>query len=203
MLDARLRPLIDPPLNAVALRLARAGVTADAMTLFGCALGLLAALAIVLQAYGTALALFVAGRMADGLDGAVSRATTPTDRGGYLDIVLDFAVYAAIPLAFAVAAPGSNALAAATLLAAIILNGSAFLAFAVMAERRGIASEAQGRKSLYYVAGLAEGTETIAAYVAMMLWPKAFPLIAYAFAAVCAVSGIARIALAWRLIGSK
>jgi phosphatidylglycerophosphate synthase len=200
MFDARLRKRIDPLLNRTGRAAARFGVSANAMTLIGCALGLAAALAILFHAFGTALALFVAGRVADGLDGAISRARAPTDRGGYLDIVLDFAVYAAIPLAFAVALPEVNALPAAVLLAAIVLNGSAFLAFAIMAERRGIVTTHQGQKSLYYLAGLAEGSETILAYVVMMAWPTAFPAVAYAFAALCAMSGIARIIVSWQLL---
>ncbi len=200
MFDAHVRPLIDPTLNWIGRALARSGVTADGLTMVGCALGLASALAIAFNAMSLGVVLFLAGRVADGLDGAVSRASTPTDRGGYLDIVLDFAVYAAIPLAFAVAA-SQNALAAATLLAAIVLNGSAFLAFAIMAERRGLTTQAQGAKSIYYAAGLAEGTETIIAYLAMMLWPGWFATIAYGFAAMCAVSGAARIVLSWRLLG--
>ncbi len=200
MLDARARALIDPLLNRLGRAAAHVGISANAVTVTGCLLGLAAAVAVTLHALGIALALFLAGRIADGLDGAISRATAPTDRGGYLDIVLDFVVYAAIPLAFAVASPEANALAAATLLAAIVLNGSAFLAFAIMAQRRGISTTAQGQKSIYYLAGLAEGTETIATYLAMMLWPDAFPAIAYTFAAVCAVSGAARIAIAWRML---
>jgi hypothetical protein len=61
----------------------------------------------------------------------------PTDRGAFLDITLDFLFYASIPLAFALADPAANALPAAVLLAAFIGTGSSFLAFAVLAERRG------------------------------------------------------------------
>lgn len=200
MFDAHLRPMIDPPLNRLGAALAARGVTADAVTLAGCALGIGASAAIALGYPGNALALFAAGRLLDGLDGAVARAVAPSDRGGYLDIVLDFAVYAAIPFAFALASPPANALAAAALLAAIVLNGSAFLAFSVMAERRGLETRAQGQKSLYYIAGLAEGAETIAAFIAMMLWPAHFPLIAWGFAALCLCSALARIALAWRIL---
>ena len=51
-------------------------------------------------------------RLFDGLDGAVARASTKTDRGGFLDIVLDFAFYGAIPLGFVLADPAGNAVAA-------------------------------------------------------------------------------------------
>ena len=46
MFDAHLRPLIDPPLNALGRRLAAWGVGANAVTLAGLALGIGAAVAI-------------------------------------------------------------------------------------------------------------------------------------------------------------
>ncbi|MFM6999566.1 MAG: CDP-alcohol phosphatidyltransferase family protein [Limnohabitans sp.] len=79
------------------------------------------------------MALLLASRLLDGLDGSVARLTQPTDAGGFLDIALDFVFYAAIPLAFAVAQPATNALPAA-LLASFIGTGSSFLAFAALAE---------------------------------------------------------------------
>lgn len=200
MFDSRLRPLIDPPLQRAGRALAARGVSADVLTGIGCAAGLAAAAAIVAGAFTLALVLFLAGRGIDGLDGAVARATTKTDRGGFLDIVFDFAVYAAIPLAFALNDPANNAVSAAILLAAIVLNGSAFLTYALMAERRGLTTQAHGDKSLYFVAGLAEGAETIVVYAVFCLWPGAFPHLATAFAALCLISGLARIAMAWRAL---
>ena len=199
MLDTRLRRLIDPPLDAIGRALAGRGISADQVTLAGFAAGIGAAVLIAAGLTLAGLALIGVSRLADGLDGAVARATSKTDRGGFLDIALDFAFYAAIPLAFAIADPARNALAAACLLAAFLANGAAFLAFAVMAERRKLTTSAQGQKSLYYVAGLAEGAETIAAFVAMCLWPAAFPGIAFIFAGVCALSAAARLVLGWRV----
>jgi phosphatidylglycerophosphate synthase len=193
MLDARLRPWIDPPLTAVAAKCVRLGASAEAVTWTGCALGLAGAALIVGGWPGVALALFLAGRIADGLDGAIARATQPTDRGGFLDIVCDFLVYAAVPLAFAIAEPVANALAAAALLASFLASGITFLAFASFATKRGLTTEAQGPKSIYYLAGLAEGAETILVFAAMMLWPAWFPALAWAFAGMCAVSAAARI----------
>lgn len=200
MFDARLRPLIDPPLAMAARRLAALGVAADMLTLAGLAAGLGAAIAIVQGAMGTALALFLLGRLADGLDGAVARLGEPSDRGGFIDIVADFAVYAAIPLAFAVAEPARNALAAATLLASFILSGISFLAFAAVAAKRGMTTTAQGQKAIFYLAGLAEGFETIVVFTAMCLWPGAFAPIAFAFAGLCFVSAAGRVVRAVRLL---
>ena len=159
MFDSRLRQWIDPPLDRMGHRLAASGITADQVTIAGFAVGMLAALAIANSQYFIGLLLLGAGRIADGLDGAVARATAKTDRGGFLDIVFDFFFYGAIPTAFAIADPPANALPAALLLLSFYMNGSAFLAFAVMAAKRGIETEAQGEKSLYYLTGLAEGAE--------------------------------------------
>src|SRR5262245_22619488 len=169
MIDARIRALIDPPLARAGRALARTGVGADALSLGGCALGLAGAVAIAFGHFLPALALLVANRIADGLDGAVARETAKTDRGAFLDITLDFLVYAAVPLAFAAWRPRDNALAAALLLASYVANGSAFLAFSVLAERRGLETRRQGEKSIYYLAGLAEGFETIVFMVAVCL----------------------------------
>ena len=196
MFDARLRPLIDPPLNAIAGTLARAGISADAVTWAALAIGLTGAAAIACGAPWLGLALFAVNRLLDGVDGAVARRTALTDRGGFLDIVCDFVIYATVPLAFAIADPAPNALPAAVLLASFIASGTTFLAFAAIAAQRGLSTAAQGRKSIYYLAGLAEGFETIAAFVMMCVWPAWFPILAYAFAAICSVSATARIVAA-------
>ena len=200
MFDARLRPLIDRPMNKLALPLRRTGLTADTLTWIGLAFGLAAALCIALDAPWLGLALFAANRLLDGLDGALARQSEPFDRGGFLDIVCDFLVYAAIPLGFAAADPTSNALAASVLLASFIASGTTFLAFAAVAAKRGLTTAAQGPKSIYYLAGLAEGFETIIAFALMYLWPNWFSAFAYTFAAICFVSAAARVAAALRLL---
>ncbi|MEP3048756.1 MAG: CDP-alcohol phosphatidyltransferase family protein [Roseibium sp.] len=200
MLDARLRPLIDPPLNRAGEFLAKVGVSANAVTLVGFGLGILAAVAI---ASGNSMIGFVfiaLNRLFDGLDGAVARATHKTDLGGYLDITLDFFFYGAIPIAFAIQNPEVNALPAAALLASFYANGSAFLAFAIMAEKRKLSTEQQGSKSLYYLGGLAEGTETITLFFLMALVPDWFPILAWSFATVCTISAGARVLIGVRTL---
>jgi len=200
MFDARLRPLIDPPLNRLGQTLAGTGITANSVTLGGFAFGLAAALAIATGHFLIGFLLIALNRFADGLDGAVARATAKTDLGGYLDITLDFFFYGAIPLAFAIVNPGENALPAAALLASFYANGSAFLAFAIMAEKKALSTEAQGAKSLFYIGGLAEGAETIALFLLMALVPSWFPALAWGFAAVCFVSAGARVLIGVRAL---
>ncbi|WP_150524354.1 CDP-alcohol phosphatidyltransferase family protein [Roseibium sediminis] len=193
MFDAQIRPYIDPPLDRAGRLVAQAGISADTVTLVGFALGMGAAVAIATGLLLLGLVLIALNRIADGLDGAVARATHKSDRGGYLDIVLDFVFYGSIPMAFAILDPAQNALPAAALLLSFYANGSAFLAYAIMAEKRRITTTSQGIKSLYYVAGIAEGAETIALFAVMCLWPAGFPILAWGFAAVCFVSAAARI----------
>jgi hypothetical protein len=109
-------------------------------------------------------------------------------------------VYGAIPLAFAIHDPASNGLAAAILLASFLANGCTFLAFAVLAERRGLATMRHGPKAIYYLSGIAEGFETIALVTAFCLWPTLFPQLAIIFAAACFVSAIARLFWGWRML---
>ena len=200
MFDARLRGWIDPPLNTAGRLLARAHIGADEVTLTAFVCGIMGAVAIVFNEMWVALGLILLGRLLDGLDGAIARATNTTDRGGFLDIALDFIFYGSVPLAFAMLDPWHNALPAAGLIASFYANGAVFLAFAIMAQKRGLETKLQGTKSLYYMAGLAEGTETIAVFAAACLFPSAFPWLAGIFAVVCYGSAAARVVLAWRAL---
>lgn len=197
MLDATLRRLIDPPLDRLGRRVAALGCPPEAITLAGFALGILAVPALALQLYPAALALILLNRFADGLDGAVARSRGPTDLGGLLDIVCDFIFYAAIPFGFALARP-ENALPAAFLILSFMGTGATFLAYAAIAARRGLVSAARGPKSLYYLGGLTEGTETVLAFLAFCLFPGSFPALAYAFGGLCWLTTVFRLGAAVR-----
>ncbi|HBK16045.1 MULTISPECIES: CDP-alcohol phosphatidyltransferase family protein [Qipengyuania] len=195
MFDAKLRPLIDPPLNRLGSALARRGVTANAITFLGLALGLAGAAAISGGYFGAGLGLILANRLLDGLDGAVARANGPTALGGYFDIVADFAFYVSVPLGFGLVDP-ANTQAALVLVASFVLTGVSFLAYAVIAAERGARTDAHGRKSFFYSTGLAEGGETIAVFIAFALFPAWFVPLAYAYAALCVLTVFQRSALA-------
>lgn len=196
MFDRAIREKIDPALNKIGLALASKGVSANGVTYTGFALSLVAALCIVQHAYWLGLFVLLASRLCDGLDGAVARVSSPTDFGGLLDIVLDFAFYGLIPAAFIIADPTANAVAGAVLLLVFYVNGASFLTFALMAEKRGLKGDARGSKSLLYTTGLAEGSETIFVFVLFCLIPEWFSAIAYIFAAVVAFTTTSRLILA-------
>lgn len=193
MLDRFVLPLLKPALHQVARRLVRAGIGADAVTVAGFGMGLTGSVAIAMGRPLWGLALMLASRLADGLDGTVARLTRPTDRGAFLDITLDFVFYASVPLAFAVADPVAHALPAAVLLASFMGTGASFLGFAVLAERRGLASTALPDKGFFFLGGLTEATETLTCFALMCLWPAHFAWFAYGFAVLCAITTVTRL----------
>ena len=201
MLDAKVRPMIDPILNRHGRALARARVGADAVTSAGLALGLASAVLIALGSPGWALVPLLLSRLADGLDGAVARATERTDFGGYLDIAADFFFYGAVPFAFVWLDPAANGAAGAFLLTSFYVNGTTFLGYAVLAERRKMETTARGSKSLYFTGGLLEGTETIGFFVLICLAPAWFAPAAWVFGALCFVTAGSRVLLARQVFG--
>ena len=193
MLDRLSIKVIRQPLTQGAKVLDKAGFTANQVTVFGFILGCAAFPALIFEHYGLALLFIALNRICDGLDGALARSQGITDAGGFLDISLDFLFYSLIPFGFVLANPEQNAIAGAFLIFAFIGTGSSFLAFATMAGKRGIENPVYQNKSLYYMSGLTEGTETIACFVLFCLLPQHFAVIAYAFGAACWFTTFTRI----------
>jgi len=193
MLDKHVVPLIKPPLKLVATKLHARGWTADGVSIIGFACGLLCVVAIAADFALTGLFFMLLNRLADGIDGELARLQTPTDAGAFLDISLDFIFYALFPLGFALSDPTSNALAAALLIASFVGTGASFLAFSSMAQKRDIQHPDFNYKGLYYLNGLAEGTETVLFFALMCLLPGYFAPIALLFAFICLITAINRV----------
>lgn len=193
MFDRALNGALQHPLKRVASGLIALGLRADQMTWAGFVMGLTAIPLIVLGQPQWAILSIALNRLADGLDGAMARLTQPTDLGAFLDISLDFLFYASIPLAFVLADPVHNGLAGSLLIYSFIGTGCTFLAFAVLAAKRGTTNTAYPGKGFYYLGGLTESTETIAVFVLMCLMPEWFGVFAYGFAGLCALTTLTRI----------
>ncbi|MBM3646050.1 MAG: CDP-alcohol phosphatidyltransferase family protein [Alphaproteobacteria bacterium] len=200
MLDPLFRRLVDPPLRRAGEALAAWGVPANAVTLVGLAVGLLAVPLLAHEQYSLALLAILANRALDGLDGAVSRVQGTTAFGGYLDIVCDMLFYAAVPVGFALARP-ENALWAAILVATFVATATSFLARAALAAESGERDDgARGPKSFFYAAGLIEGSETILAFVIFCLWPDGFAILASIMAILCLWTVLGRVLAARRAL---
>ncbi len=199
MLDVTMRRLLAPPLDRAGAVLSCAGVPPLAVTAVGFAAGAAACIAVVAHLWLLALGLWLANRLLDGLDGPVARRRGATELGGFLDIVADFAIYAGFVVAVAIAVPGAR-LACIALLTAYYVSGTAFLALSSLLERRGqtmddAASHFADGRSLRFVGGLAEGTETVAVYVLFCLLPGHANGIAWTFTVAVAITALQRVAL--------
>ncbi len=193
MLDKYIVPRIKPILARGAKHLHAKGIKADQVTVAGFIIGMLAIPAMASGHPLLALLCLIANRLADGLDGELARLGQSSEAGSFLDITLDFIFYAAFPLGFALYDPEQNALAAAFLVTSFVGTGASFLAFASQAQKHEIKSPDFGYKGLYYLDGLAEGTETIICFVLMCLMPEQFVIIASLFTALCVLTAANRV----------
>ncbi|MFW2381883.1 MAG: CDP-alcohol phosphatidyltransferase family protein [Acidimicrobiales bacterium] len=171
-------------------------MTADMVTGAGFLIGVGACWAIATERWTAALVLWLLNRLLDGLDGAVARnsAGGPTDLGGFLDIMADFAIYGGVVAAAGYAVPEARVAALVTFLA-YYLNGTALLAWSSLAERT---QAATGDRGLVFPSGLAEGSETIIAYVILLLFPEWARTILWIWAIVVAITVVQRVVFVTR-----
>ena len=180
MIDKELNRYTSSHLNRIANTLYEMGVEPNWVTLLGLALAFLCFVALSYGLFYMGLILILINRFLDGLDGSLARLGTPRKFGAFFDITSDFAFYALIPLGFAVHSPHENALPTAFLLAAFYVNGSSFLAEAIIIEKYNIKFD-QADKGFFYSFGLIEGFETICFFLFICLFPNVYANAAYIF----------------------
>lgn len=174
MFDLMLRPVKEQVLGPFARAIGRR-VSPMTVTLSALAAGLAAAGFVSRGAYGTALACWGLNRVLDGLDGSLARAQgSQSALGGYVDILLDFVVYAAIPISLVVAAPGESlALAALVLLGAFFVNAASWMYLAAILEQRNQGASARAElTTITMPEGVVSGTETVVFYTLFLLLPR-------------------------------
>lgn len=192
MIDHKIRPLMDPLLTRIGLMFSKLTISANAMTGIGFVFGCLTLLCILMDQAPLGGVFFILNRICDGLDGGIARNQGLTDFGGYLDIISDFIIYPAIPLAFAITNP-HQALAAAFVIFAMAGAMTSFLAFAILCAKNDMETTKRGQKSFYYLGGLCEGFETAVFLGAMCFFPGYFSLLAWIFGVLCCLTTLGRI----------
>lgn len=223
MLDEILRPLKDRVLAPLTAAVGRR-LQPNTITLVAFLFGVLSAVMAAMGWYIVGLILWIANRVFDGLDGAVARAFgSQSDLGGYLDILLDFTVYAAVPAAFALSLDTRSVyLALVLLLSMFYINGASWMYLSALLEKRkdggGTAdgeasgqSAARGRRngpgsrrqtSIRMPGGLIGGTETIIFYTLFFLLPGRIVLLFAAMALFTAITVVQRMVWAVLHIGT-
>ncbi len=181
-----------------------ADASPDAISVVGGAIGVAAALSAAVGLWPLALLAWLVNRVVDGIDGIVARfgQEAGTDAGGYLDITIDVAVYALLPLGVAIGV-GSNAawIATAVLLASFYFNTITWAYLAAVLEKRNAAqaesAELHRSTSVVMPSGLVEGAETTVLFTVLLLAPLIGPSWPVAVMAVMAAlvvfGGVARL----------
>jgi phosphatidylserine synthase len=170
--DHLLRGVKDRVLAPLAMLLR--GVPPNLITVLALLIGLGAAVAAAQAAFTVGLTLWLANRIADGLDGTVARvAERQTDFGGYLDILLDFVVYAAIPVGFAFSSADRGVLVwAVALEGAFFVNACSWMYLSAVLEKRASGARATGELTTVTMPpALVAGFETVVFYSLFFLFP--------------------------------
>lgn len=161
MLDTSARRFVQPALDAIARACARAGISANALTVTGMLVGVAAA-ALVALGHPVAgfLVLWLSG-VIDAADGTLARLTGPSPMGAILDITFDRVVELSMVTALAWRFPDAR-LELVVLAGVIAIAMSLFLSIGAAVQNRSV-------KSFHYAPGLGERTEAFICLSLMIL----------------------------------
>jgi phosphatidylserine synthase len=141
------------------------------------------------------LLLWIVNRTLDGLDGAHARLHGRESRfGAYLDIVLDFVVYALIPIAIALREGGEMVTAGLLLVGSFYVNAASWMYLAALPGRRDDVDKGDAEVPPVLIGG----TETIVFYIAFFLWPAQQRTLFHAMTALVMVNVVLRLLWAQR-----
>lgn len=171
MLDSQVRRLKDKLYYPLAKRLSKAPPAL--ITVLALLTGLICVYLAAIGSVVPSLILWLTSRILDGFDGLIARIHgKQTDLGGYFDIVLDFFIYAAVPIGLVLSQPTSqNYFALAIMLASFYVNATSWMYLAAILEKRAL-REANTETTITVPAGLIGGTETISIYCLFLLFPN-------------------------------
>ncbi len=176
-------------------------ISPTAITVTACLVGVASGAAAAGQQNGLALGLWGLNRFLDGLDGTLARVRgQQSDLGGYLDIVLDMVVYAAIPLGLALGSkePGTI-LALAILFASFYINSATWMYLSALLEKRNLGAKARGELTTVTIpGGLMEGLETFIFYSLFLVFPQWLGILFAVMAGLVVITSVQRVAWAIR-----
>jgi phosphatidylglycerophosphate synthase len=201
MFDRSIQRLIQKPLSFLGKILLKT-LQPNQITFIGFFFGILMCFLIFIHSYFLAILFLFLNRLCDGLDGVMARQTSPSPLGAYLDIILDFIIYAAFVLVFSLENQ-INLLTGVFLLFTYICTGTTFLTQAIIQPQLDYSQQQDNTedgipKSFIYASGLIEGTETIFFMFLCLIMPKAFPILGFLFSVLCLITAIARVIIFYK-----
>ena len=201
MFDRSIQRLIQKPLSFLGKFLIKI-FQPNQITFIGFFFGMVMCFLIFINSYFLAILFLFLNRLCDGLDGVMARQTSPSPLGAYLDIILDFIIYAAFVLVFSLENQ-INLLTGVFLLFTYICTGTTFLTQAIIQPQLDYSQQQDNTedeipKSFIYASGLIEGTETIFFMFLCLIMPKAFPILGFLFSILCLITAIARVIIFYK-----
>jgi len=192
MFDTSLRRFKDQVGTPLAKHMSR--VSPTLISMLGLAIGLFATYMAFRGQYLWALGLWILNRILDGLDGLIARLhEKQSDFGGYVDILTDFIIYAALPIGLVAGSPSNERyLALAFLLAAFYVNSASWMYLAAVLEKRA-AHSSDTQTTIVMPVGLIGGFETLVAYGIFLLLPSHITILFYTLAALVFITTLQRI----------
>ena len=192
MFDTSLRQFKDRVGTPLAKNMSR--VSPLFISMLALVIGLLASYAAFKGQYLLAFALWILNRVLDGLDGLIARLHSgQSDFGGYVDILTDYMIYAALPIGLVVGSPSEqHYLALIFLLAAFYVNTASWMYLAAILEKRS-AHSTETQTTIVMPAGIIGGFETIIAYGIFLLFPAHITLLFSIFAALVFITTLQRL----------
>jgi phosphatidylglycerophosphate synthase len=202
MFDRSIQRLTQKPLSFVGKFLLKI-FKPNQITIIGFFFGIVMCFLIFIHSYLLAILFLFINRLCDGLDGVMARQTSPSPLGAYLDIILDFIIYAAFVLVFSLQNE-INLLTGVFLLFSYICTGTTFLTQAIIQPQLDYSQQDHDDvkdeipKSFIYASGLIEGSETIFFMFICLILPKAFPILGFLFGMLCLITAIARVIIFYK-----
>lgn len=199
MFDPSLRRFKDRVGTPLAKRMGH--VSPILISMFALVAGLVAAYSAYKNQYLWAFGLWCLNRALDGLDGLIARLHEgQTDFGGYVDILTDFVVYAALPIGLVAGSPSSERyLALVFMLASFYVNAASWMYLAAILEKRA-AHDSGTQTTIVMPVGLVGGFETFLAYGIFLLFPAQVIILFSVFAVLVFITVIQRVAWAQRAL---
>ena len=163
--------------NMLGSKLGNIGVKPNWVSWLGFAIGIFAINFLAMGMYGWALFAILLNRFCDAVDGAIARATKITNFGVFLDATLDYIFYGGVIWGFALSGAGTAA-SACFLMFGFSAAACSMLAYSVIAFKVNSKQELNLDNSPFYLAGIAQGSETFVVLVLLCLFPSWFVTLA-------------------------